>query len=134
MSKSAIYTSNNATQALALGSNIGLGNIIRRFGCNCNLNGDAINVNGAGYYDIDANFIINGTNAGTATISLLKDGVLVPGAIASATIAVGDVATLGINALVREYGCCANNNSNLTFVLSGTAETISNASVVVEKV
>lgn len=134
MGKSAIYTSNTTAQALAIGSAISPGSIIRRFGPNLNLSGESINVTGAGYYSIDASFVITATNAGTVIITLVKDGVAVPGAIASASLAVGDVATISINALVREFGCCCDNNSNLNFVLSGAAETISNASIVIERV
>lgn len=132
--KSAIYTANTSVQTLAVGSEIDLGNIIRRFGSNVNLNGDAININGSGYYDVSASFTITGTNAGTVNIVLLKDGVAIPGAVASVVVAVGDVVTIPIKALVREFGCCYDNNSNLTFVLTGTAESITNASVVVERI
>lgn len=133
MSKSAIYTSNTTTQALAIGSAIDPGNVVRRFGCNVNLLGNSIAVVGAGYYSVDGQFTITATNAGTATITLLRDGVAVPGAVASASVAAGDVVTVGINALVREYGCCANNSSSLSFVLGGVAESITNASIVVER-
>lgn len=134
MSKSAIYTSNTSAQALAVGSTISLGTIIRRFGQNVRLSGDAIYISGAGYYDIDASFTVTATNAGTVEIYAMKDNVAIPGAIASVSLAVGDVATISINALVREFGCCADNNSPITFVIGGTAETITNASVVVERI
>lgn len=134
MSKSAIYTANTTEQALAIGASIDPGTIIRRYGPNINLVGNAININGAGYYSVNASFIILGTAAGTATISLVRDGVAIPGATASASLGVGDVATLSIDALVREFGCCCNNNSNLSFVLSGTPGTISNVAIVVERI
>lgn len=134
MAKSAIYTTNTTSQAMAVGSAISPGTVIRRFGQNLTLVGDAINVNGAGYYSINASFILTATNAGTVSITLVKDGVAIPGAVASATLAVGDVATISINSLIREFGCCCDNNSNISFILSGTAETVSNVSIVAERI
>jgi len=134
--KSAMYTANTTNQTLTAGSTVDLGSIIRRFGQNINLNGDDINVSGAGYYDINAEFVLTGTatSAATTTITLMKDGVGVQGATTSVSMAAGDVVTVGINALVREYGCCCDNNSNLSFLISGTGAIVNNASVVVEKV
>lgn len=134
MSKSAIYTVNTNTQALAAGATVALGNVVRRYGQNITLNGNSINITGAGYYKVTADVTITGTTAGTVGISLLKDGVAVSGATSNVSVAVGDVATIPILALIREYGCCCDNNSNLTFVLITTAETVSNISVVVEKI
>lgn len=134
MSKSAIYTSNTSTQALAVGSNVSLGTVIRRFGQNIRLDGDAIQITGGGYYVVDASFTITATYPGTVTISLLKDNVAVQGAIASASVVAGDVVTVSIDALIREFGCCCDNNATLTFVIGGVAESITNASVVVEKI
>lgn len=133
MSKSAIYTVNSTDQILAAGSTIDLGSIIRRFGQNINLNGNNIVVSGAGYYNIDVQVTITGTTAGTATITLMKDNVAVQGANASYSLAVGDVTTIGINALIREYGCCCNNTSNLSLMISGIGATINNVAVVIEK-
>lgn len=131
MSKSIIYTDNETAQVTAVGSTIGLGNVIRRFGQNLRLNGNAINVCGAGYYKIDANITIEATTAGTATISLVKDGVIY--ASRSVDLAVGNLVVVPLDVVIREYGCCCDNNSNLTFVLGGTAQTISQISVIVEK-
>lgn len=134
MSKSAIYTANTNAQALAAGSIINLGSIIRRFGQNINLASNNIAVSGAGYYKVNADITITGTTAGTVSVNMLKDGTQVVGATSSVSVAVGDVVTIPLQALVREYGCCCDNNSNLTFVLSGTAETVSNITVTVEKI
>jgi len=131
---SAIYTVNSSDQAVGVNGIISLGSTIRRFGKNINLVGNAINISGSGYFDVDASITITGTNAGTVTVSLYKDGTAVSGAEASVSLTAGDVVTVPINALVREFGCCADNNSNLTFVLGGFAETINNISVVVERI
>ena len=52
--KSAIFTANTTAQTVAVGGTLSLGSIIRRYGCDLNLNGNSITVNGcndAGYYD-----------------------------------------------------------------------------------
>lgn len=133
MARSLIYTSNETVQALAVGSTIDLGNVVRRFGQNIKLNGNAINISGAGYYKVSANITFTGTTAGVATVTMLKDGVPYTGATRSESLAVGDLTVVPLDVVVREYGCCADNNSNLTFVLGGTAETISDITVVVTK-
>ena len=131
MSKSLIYTSTNAVQPLAVGATIDLGNVIRRFGPNIRLNGNAININGAGYYKISADIELTGTTEGTATISMLKDGVVE--AIRRVSLTVGAIKNVPLQAVIREFGCCANNNSNITFVLGGVAESVTEMSVIVTK-
>ena len=132
--KSAIYTVNAGPQVLVAGQQIDLGNVVRRFGCNTMLNGDAIIISGQGYYHTDANITINGTAGGTATITLLKDGVAVPGAVATALLANGSVLTLGLHALLREACPCADSASALTLRLDGVGATITNVAFIVEKV
>lgn len=131
MAKSAIYTLNTNAQALAVGSVIDLGSVIRRFGQNVTLENNTIRVAGSGYYKIDAVVVATATNAGTFNVSLVKDDTVI--ATASETVAAGAVVTFPLQALIREYGCCCNNTSNLNFVLTGTAETVSSISVIVEK-
>lgn len=131
MSKSAIYTVNTNAQALAVGSVIDPGSVIRRYGQNIRLEGDDIRVSGSGYYKVTADVTITGTTAGTVTVSLLKDGTAISNS--SITVASGAVATIPILAIIREYGCCCDNTSTLSFVLSGTAETVSGINVIVEK-
>lgn len=132
--KSALYTVNNGVQAVAEDGVINLGSVIRRFGNNINLLGNGIIVNGAGYYEVDANVTINATTAGTVTVSLYKDGVPVQGAVATVSVASGVYVTVPIHALIREFGCCVERNSTLTFVLGGEDETVENISVIVERI
>lgn len=131
MSRSAIYTANTTSQVLTADSGVSFGSVIRRFGCNCNLNGDAITLSGAGYYDVDINVVVTGSAAGTAEIVLLKDGVEVPGATASTATSTTSINTVGISALVREL--CCEGGSTLTLVLRGVNATISNVATVVTK-
>jgi len=135
MSRSAIYTVNATAQNVAVNGQINLGSVIRRFGCNCHLNNNAINIAGTGYYDIDASFTLAPTAAGNVTITMYKDGVAVPGATATETAtAASDIVNLSLASLVREYCPCCDDSSNLTFVLTGTAASVTNVAIVVEKI
>lgn len=131
MASSAIYTTNNNAQVLAINNTINLGSVQRRYGKNISLNGNSIRICGAGYYNVSANVTITGTTAGTVGISLNKDGVTLN--TTNVSVAVDDVVTVPIQALVREYGCCCDNTSEISFVLTTTAETVSNINVIVEK-
>ena len=134
MSKSAIYTANTSEQNVPSDGTINLGTIIRRYGPNVNLSGNAIQISGVGYYDIDANFTVAPTEAASEiTISLLKNGVLVPGASATFYVETENTSvTIPISSLVREF-CCYEEISSLTFIVSGAPAVVSNVAVVVEK-
>lgn len=136
MSRSALYTVNSSTQALTDGSLLNLGSIIRRFGCNCNLSGNAIRIQGEGYYTVDASIIIAPTAAATTlTLTLLKDGVAVPGGIArTAVTTAGNPVTVPIAAMIKENCACCDDASNLTIALTGGAATVTNVAVVTEKI
>ena len=133
MSKSAIYTANTTAQTVAAGGTIALGSIIRRFGCSVNLNGNGINLKDGGYYDVDVSVTAAPAAVGTVTVTLFRNGVAVPGATASAAVSTANnPVNLSITALVRE-NCCGD-DSTLTLVLTGTASSVTNAAVVVEKI
>lgn len=133
MSKSAIFTANTGAQTVAVGGTLSLGTIIRRFGRCVNLNGSGITISEDGYYDVAASITAEPTAAGTITVSLLRDGVAVPGATASATAAAaGNPVNLSIAALVRQ--CCGCAGTTLTLVLTGAASTVTNVAVVVERI
>ena len=87
--KSALYTALQTPTAVAVDGVIPLGSLIRRYGCDISLNGNAVNLSGAGYYDVDASITVAPTAAGTVTATLVKDGVAIPGATASAAAAAG---------------------------------------------
>lgn len=135
MSKAAIYTVNQGAVAVAVGGIIPLGSINRRFGCKCNnaldLNGNGITINEAGYYDVNISVTATATAAGNVTVTLLKDGVAVPGATATATAAASGTVALPILPLVRQM---CGSGSTLTLVLTGTAATVNNVSVKIIRV
>lgn len=134
MSKSAIYTANISAQNVPVNGVINPGTVIRRFGPNVALSGNAIQICGQGYYDIDVSVTVAPTAAGNVTITMYKDGVAVQGATATAsTSTANNPINLSISSMIREFCECCTGTSNLTFVLTGTASAVSNVSIVVEK-
>lgn len=130
--KSVLYTANTGAQTVASGGTIALGSIIRRFGCGADLNGTGINLSAPGYYKVSVSATMLPAEAGAVTVSLLKDGVAVPGGVAAETVAAaGDFANLSFASVVR-IPCCGN-PAALTLVLTGTASNVTNVAVVVEK-
>lgn len=132
MAKSAIYTANTSAQSVAVGGTVPLGTTIRRFGCNLMQAGDGITMTGSGYYKVSASATVEGSAAGTITLSVYKDGVAVPGATASVTGAADTIYDIALNSLIRLQ--CCNASSTLTIVLTGTAASVNNMALVVEKV
>lgn len=135
--KSALYAAMQTPSAVAVGGVIPLGSLIRRYGCDLSLNGNAVNITGgtqsAGYYDVDASLTVAPAAVGTVTVTLFKDGVAVPGATASATAAAAsDALDLNITALVRQV-CCAE-GSALTLVLTGAAASVDNVALRVQRI
>lgn len=135
--KSALYAAMQTPSAVAVGGVIPLGSLIRRYGCDVSLNGNAVNITGgnqsAGYYDVDASITVAPAAVGTVTVTLFKDGVAVPGATASATAAAADDALdLNITALVRQVCCAA--GSALTLVLTGAAASVENVALRVQRI
>lgn len=132
MSKSLIQVANQSSQAIADNSIISLGSTQRRFGCNCRLSGNGIEISGQGYYTIDADVSIVPTEAGAVTVALYNDGIQIPGAIAFDTGTAGDPISLSINTTIRQ-GCCCDSADNITLMLIEGAGSVENVSVRVVK-
>ena len=133
MSKSLIQTVNQSSQVVAANSIIDLGSVIRRFGCNLRLNGNAIEVDGAGYYTIDCNVTVAPTVAGNVQVAIYKNGVPLTGATATGSVSTaGNPVTLPIQTTIRE-GCNCDGGTSLTLVLVTGASTVSNVALRVEK-
>lgn len=128
--KSALYSVNSNSQTIAVGGTVNFGNTVRRFGNNIHMSGGNANLIGQGYYDINAHIGFTGL-AGVTTITLYKDGIAIPGAVASITTANNALYDVNISALVRNF-CCG--ESTITAVVSGVGATVTNATVKVEKV
>ena len=131
MSKSAIYTTNTATPAVAVGGIIPVGVTSRRYGCNLVQDGNTITLTGRGYYLIDISATVAPDSAGTVSITAQKDGVAIIGATASETAAADATVNLGITSIVRNVCDC--DSSILSLMLGGVASTISNLAVSVVK-
>ena len=133
MSKSLIQVANQSAQTVAVNSIIAPGSVQRRFGCNCRLSGNAIEVEGQGYYSVDAAVSIAPTAAGAVTVALYANGVQVPGAIAYGSVSTaGSPVTLSIVSTLRQ-GCCCDNADTLTLVLLAGAGVVQNVSMRVTK-
>lgn len=133
MSKSLIQTANQTSQTLTANSVINPGTVLRRYGCNCRLSGNGIEIEGEGYYKVNASFTFTPTAVGNVTVTLFMDGVAVQGAKATGGVStVGNSVTLPIVATVRK-GCCCDGASSLTFVVTGNDTVANNASIRVEK-
>ena len=134
--KSALYAVMQTPTAVAVGGVIPLGGLIRRYGCDIALNGNAVNIYGgrenAGYYDVDASITATLTAAGAVTATLYKDGVAVPGATATETGAASGTVNLDLTALVRQPCCAA--GAALTLVLSGVEATVDNVALRVQRI
>ena len=134
MSKSALYVANTSNQTVQVDGIITPGTIVRKYGPNIGLAGNAIQIAGAGYYEINASLTAEATAAGEITVTVYKDGVPLQGATATETVAaVGDFVNLSISAIVREFCSCCDGLTNLTFVLTGNDTTITNVAITVEK-
>jgi len=134
MSKSAIYVANTSNQDVQVDGIIIPGTIVRRYGPNVGLAGNAIQISGAGYYELNASITLAPTAEGEVSVSIYKDGVPLQGAIATETAAAaGDSVNLSIMAILREFCSCCDGLSNLTFVLTGVDSTVTNIAITVEK-
>lgn len=130
--RSALYVNNPNTQTLTIGSQISVGSVVRRFGCNVNLVGTTIQLKGSGYYDVKSNFAIEGTSTGTVTISLLQDGMPVNGANTTLGVVDGTISTLPMDVVVRVVE--PDVISNLTFEIYGVGADVTNVTSVIEKI
>lgn len=133
MSRSLIQVANQSVQAINENSIINLGSTQRRFGCNLRLSGNAIEVSGEGYYEVNAAVSVAPTEAGVVTVALYNNGVQVPGAIAydyASTAA--EPVTVPIVSTIR-HGCRCDSADNLTLVLLEGEGNIQNVSMRVVK-
>lgn len=130
---SAIFTANKNIQDIPIGGSIDLGTTIRRYGKGVTRSGDSIILCGSGYYDVNVGVTAVPKAVGTVTVTLYQDGVPVPGASASATVAATETSvSLAFPAIVRLCGQCC--TSNLKLVVSDVETDITNIGVTVKKI
>lgn len=128
--KSGIYTANTTAVALGENSTLPLGNIVRRFGCALDLNGNGINMADSGYYNVRSSVTYTPTTEGLLSVQLIADGVPVPGAFATVTAAAGTTYNLSIVGMVRR--CCA--SAGTLTIITNQAGTLNNIAMAVEEV
>lgn len=134
MGKSLLQTVNQAPQTVAVEGIISPGSVLRRYGCNCRLSGNAQELSGEGYYKLTGSVTVEPTAAGLVTVALYHNGVQLPGAIASATAAAaGDAVALPLVGTIRLGCCCGENSSTVTAVLVAGAGVVTNYSLRIEK-
>lgn len=125
---SLIYAANTNPQAtLATGTTINFGTAIRKCGCKVGISGGNVYVDGPGYYDVDTNVTFIATEVGTATMTLYKDGVAIPGAIQTVTTTAGGASIFSIPTIIRQACCC---ETPITAEIVG-AGSITNAAIMV---
>ena len=129
-----IITNNTNTQLVDPGDVIALGMATHYKNCDTRLNGNSIIVNGNGLYRITGYATCESVGAGTASVSIYRDGVLIPGAVSEDTVAAGVDVTLPIHTVIKMKGCCCEDPAIITAVWSGTAGTVFNIVLDVDKV
>lgn len=129
--KSLLYGVNTNNQVIVIGDRVNFGNVVRRYGKNIDMTGGEVFINGEGYYNIDASVTFAGTGAGDVTVTLLRDGAIIPGAGATATLAAAGTITLTLPPCVVRQKCCG--ESTITAVITGLAGAVTNATIRIEK-
>ena len=133
MSRSLIQTANQSAQTVAVNSTIALGSTLRRFGCNCRLNGNSIEVDGAGYYTISGTVTLTPSAVGNVSVAVFVNGVQVTGStVTGGVTTVGNSVTLPIETTIR-HGCNCDGASQIQLVLTAGASTVNGVSLRVEK-
>ena len=106
-------------------------------GCTATRNGQTFQLNKPGYYYVTFNADGAATTAaGDIVVVLQNNGIAVPGAIATQTVAAADDAVnLAFATIIRVLpSCCAvDNTANLTLVNTGVATTYTNVNINITK-
>ena len=97
-----------------------------------------ISIKRPGFYKVDFNADLSGV-ADTVTFSLVRNGVVVPGAEASVTTSTAaTILNVSFSSIIRVApNCCVNNMNlpaSLQIVMAGGDATISNAAITVSRV
>ena len=130
--KSAIFVSNTTPAAVTAGNTLPLGNIVRRFGCALNLNGNGVLLLAPGYYKVDVSATVESTAAGAVAIGLSQDGVQIPGVVPTSSAASASApVNVSFPAIIRVLP--NSGSSTLTLILSEGAGTLTNLILTVEK-
>lgn len=72
---------NTTSTTLTASQTIPLGNVSAKSNQNATLNGDSIQINSQGYYDVVGQFVIEGTSASVVTVQMYVNGTAISGAM-----------------------------------------------------
>ena len=134
MGRALIQTVNTSPQVVGDNGIISPGSALRRYGCNCRLNGNAIEIEGMGYYDVSAIVTVQAAAAGEVTVALYENGMPVSGAEATATAAaIDDYVVLPIVTTLRQYCNCEGASAITAVLTEGGGSTITNISLRIAK-
>jgi hypothetical protein len=132
-----ISSYNNTTQEVAINGLLTFTTDRILTGCTVTRNGPTFQLNKPGYYYVTFNADGAATTAaGDIIVVLQNNGIAVPGAIATQTVAAADDAVnLAFATIVRvPPSCCAvDNTANLTLVNTGVAATYTNVNINITK-
>ena len=132
-----ISSYNNSSQEVAINGLLTFSTDRILTGCTATRNGQTFQLNKPGYYYVTFNADGAATTAvGDIVVVLQNNGVAVPGAIATQTVAAADDAVnLAFTTIIRvPPSCCAvDNTANLTLVNTGVAATFTNANINITK-
>lgn len=133
MGRALLQTVNQSPQTVAVNGIISPGSVLRRYGRNCRLNGNAQEISGEGYYKITGAVSIAPTVAGSVTVALYENGAQIPGAIAYGAVSTaGNSVTLPLVTTLRQ-GCRCDSADSITCVLLEGPGTVRNYSLRIEK-
>lgn len=131
MSRSLLQTANTSQQNVVNGGVVDPGVIIRRYGPNCNLNGNAQTISGEGYYELTGSISVAPTAIGDVQVSLYQDSTPIPGATGYGTAtAAGDYVSIPLVGTVRLF---CGQAAQITCVLISGAGVVNNYSLRIEK-
>lgn len=134
MARNLIYTVNTTGAAAPIGSTVPVGSIIRRYGKCISADGESIVLLEPGYYLVTMTATATAAAVGNVELGIQQDGVAVPGATATETVATAGTEYVNLSfAPAVRVRCCG--SARLTVVVAGTTEpTITNLAIGVVRV
>lgn len=129
--KSALYGANTTPQMVKNGGIVNLGTIIRRFGQNLDMINGTVMAHGRGYFDVDVNLNIIPTSSDIITIKLLKNGIVIPGAIAKNSANINSAYSVSIPVIFRNVDI---EPSVLSVGIYGATTTVLTAAISINKI
>lgn len=126
-----IYTYGTQAQTVAPTLLVYAPIIARRYGNLDTFNG-GVSIGSSGWYKVSGSVTFTST-AGAAEISIYQDGVEVLGATSSLTAVADTTYTLNVEAIIRKTGCPCNKDIVNIVNTGATTLTVSNASMILEK-